>query len=418
MLQELINYVQQNLSTNNLASAGVITAGAATVGASIWSMAKSYPNRFYSYLMRRCSFSATIEHNDKLYQYINEYLSDKYPNKFRRVEVESSVHYVDTSTYPASKISENDSKLTLSHENDYVIFWNKYRRITATKTKEKLEAAHDTSDMFRKSYTFYGLFARKSILSLLHEIREIGIANEERRKQEKKVISYHNHSSYGTWDKKIPIEGKTFDSIFLQQKDEIISDLDDFLSKKELYTKYKVPFKRGYAFFGAPGNGKSATVLAIANYLKYDIYSLNVTAVYAENFRSCIDKIPSNSILLIEDIDGYYNKRKSINQNKIPFSQFINVLSGIDNKENILTIFTTNHFDKLDPALIRDGRCDKKIRFTNPSRLVVQDYLKYMLNKPLNLSRTYKANKCFAEIQNIVLGNIDKPGIILQKLEE
>lgn len=408
MLQELWEYVQQN----NLAGAGVITAGAATLGASIWSMAKSYPSMVWSYIRRRCSFSATVEHTDPLYKYIDEYLGATYPHKFRRVEVEikdPNKWYTEEEWgedgSSRSVVAGTRPELKISHDNDYVIFWSKYRRITASKTKEKLEAAKGTYDMFRRAYTFSGLFAKHSILTLLEQLRVEGVAKDKAAREAKKVISYKNHASHGNWNYSTPIEGKTFDSIFLEQKKEIIADLDDFLAKKNLYAKFRVPFKRGYLFYGAPGNGKSATVLAIANYLKYDIYALNVTALYPESFRDCIEKIPPNSIVLVEDIDGYYDKRKPIEQNKIAFSQFINALSGVEKKENILTIFTTNHVEKLDPALIRDGRCDKHIEFKNPSKEIAEEFLSYVHD--VNVSIPIYKERCFAEIQNVALKNVD-----------
>jgi hypothetical protein len=418
MLQELWSYIQQN----NLAGAGVITAGAATLGASLWSIARSYPNMLVRYITRRCSFSATIEHTDPLYKYVDDYLSAKYPHKFRRVEIEIkdiSKWYTDEEWVGETQVRSSrpaiQPQLKISHDNDFVIFWNRCRRITASKTKEKLEAARSTHDMFRKAYTFSGLFARKSILDLLEQLRVEGVEKDEAERESKKVVSYKNHASHGNWNFSTPIEGKTFDSIFLEQKEEIVADLDDFLSKKDLYSKFRVPFKRGYLFYGAPGNGKSATVLAIANYLKYDIYALNVTALYPENFRDCIEKIPSNSIVLVEDIDGYYNKRKPLEQNKIAFSQFINALSGVEKKENILTIFTTNHIEKLDPALIRDGRCDKHIEFKNPSKNIVEEFLSYVHELPVTISK-YK-ERCFAEIQNIALKNVDNLNKTLKLLQ-
>lgn len=41
----------------------------------------------------------------------------------------------------------------------------------------------------------------------------------------------------------------------------------------------------------------------------------------------------------------------------------MNFLDGIEESTNRLVFMTTNHVEKLDPALIRDGRIDRKIEF-------------------------------------------------------
>jgi len=43
---------------------------------------------------------------------------------------------------------------------------------------------------------------------------------------------------------------------------------------------------------------------------------------------------------------------------ELTFSGFLNALDGIRSKDGTITIMTTNHKEKLDPALIRPGRCD------------------------------------------------------------
>lgn len=420
MLEEVFKYLQHHIQHNDLAAAGAITAGISTVGFSIWATAKSWPLKVYSYFQRRCVFHATIEHTDPVYQYVDNFFAKKYPHKFRKVEISTKESKPEEWEYDGDgefrPVYKKARPLQLTHENDYVIFWHKFRKITSFKGKEKLEGARNTYDMFRRSYTFSGLFARKAILSLIESILDEGIEAARIEKEEQRVIKLYTHATHGAWSAVSQLKGKTFDSLFLPHKKDLMHDLDDFLNKKELYAKLNVPFKRGYLFYGLPGNGKSATAFAIAEHLRYDLYVLNVNSLYPDNFQSCVNKIPSNSILLIEDIDAAFHKRKSSDQNGITFGQFINALSGIDNKENILTIFTTNHVDKLDAALIRDGRCDKKIEFKNPTKKEVQGFLNYALPQPVHL-RKYTPNKCFAEVQNIVLKNFDNRNAILAKLE-
>ena len=55
----------------------------------------------------------------------------------------------------------------------------------------------------------------------------------------------------------------------------------------------------------------------------------------------------------------YRLKKKS----GLTFSGFLNALDGVRSLDGTIVIMTTNHRDKLDPALIRPGRCDLQIEF-------------------------------------------------------
>jgi chaperone BCS1 len=57
------------------------------------------------------------------------------------------------------------------------------------------------------------------------------------------------------------------------------------------------------------------------------------------------------------------NVTNSNSQGKISLSALLNVIDGVASQEGRVLIMTTNHIDKLDPALIRPGRVDLKIKF-------------------------------------------------------
>jgi chaperone BCS1 len=87
------------------------------------------------------------------------------------------------------------------------------------------------------------------------------------------------------------------------------------------------------------------------------------------DFQKCINLIKPNSIIVMEDVDSIMScrKRKEYTEERELKSQFIspelslsvilNFIDGIEENEFIF-IMTTNHPDKLDPALIRPGRFD------------------------------------------------------------
>ncbi|KAM0926488.1 hypothetical protein ACQ4PT_003543 [Festuca glaucescens] len=162
-------------------------------------------------------------------------------------------------------------------------------------------------------------------------------------------------------------------------KQQILDDLEMFHDGKDFYASVGKAWKRGYLLFGPPGTGKSTMIAAIANFLHYDVYDLELTAVNSELRRLFIDT-KDKSIIVIEDIDcsidltgkrkkkGKTKKRKKDddNESKVTLSGVLNFIDGLWSGcggERVI-VFTTNHKENLDPALIRRGRMDMHIEMS------------------------------------------------------
>ena len=84
----------------------------------------------------------------------------------------------------------------------------------------------------------------------------------------------------------------------------IIDDLDRFVKRRELYKKVGKAWKRGYLLYGPPGTGKSSLIAAMANYLKFDIYDLELSSIYGNSeLRRILLSTANRSIVVVEDID-------------------------------------------------------------------------------------------------------------------
>ncbi|CAD6267435.1 unnamed protein product [Miscanthus lutarioriparius] len=131
----------------------------------------------------------------------------------------------------------------------------------------------------------------------------------------------------------------------------------------------------------------------MANFLDYDVYDLELTAVKNNTeLRKLFIETTGKSIIVIEDIDcsvDLTGKRKDTKAEKkadadsddkpklptdpdkedgtkVTLSGLLNFIDGLWSAcggERII-IFTTNHKDKLDPALIRRGRMDRHIEMS------------------------------------------------------
>ncbi|KAL6623251.1 hypothetical protein ACP70R_033130 [Stipagrostis hirtigluma subsp. patula] len=164
------------------------------------------------------------------------------------------------------------------------------------------------------------------------------------------------------------------------RKQQIVDDLEMFRDGKDYYASVGKAWKRGYLLYGPPGTGKSTMVAAMANFLEYDVYDLEPTAVKSNTeLRTLFIDTTAKSIIVIEDIDcsidltGKRKKKKNKTSDdedkdgsKVTLSGLLNVIDGLWSAcggERII-VFTTNHKEKLDPALIRRGRMDMHIEMS------------------------------------------------------
>ncbi|KAI8533831.1 hypothetical protein RHMOL_Rhmol10G0040300 [Rhododendron molle] len=135
-----------------------------------------------------------------------------------------------------------------------------------------------------------------------------------------------------------------------------------------------------YLLYGPPGTGKSTMIAAMANLLSYDVYDLELTAVRSNAaLKRLLNRTPCNSMLVIEDVDcssKITNQREKNDKDdgktvknileKVTLSGLLNCVDGLfsANEGGRLMVFTTNHKEALDSALLRRGRMDKHVEMT------------------------------------------------------
>ncbi|XP_059503572.1 mitochondrial chaperone BCS1 isoform X2 [Stegostoma tigrinum] len=131
-----------------------------------------------------------------------------------------------------------------------------------------------------------------------------------------------------------------------------------------------IPYRRGYLLYGPPGCGKSSFITALAGELEYSIclMSLSDRSLTDDRLNHLLSVAPQQSIVLLEDVDAAFINRDLAKENptmyegmgRLTFSGLLNALDGVASAEARLVFMTTNHLDRLDPALIRPGRVDHK----------------------------------------------------------
>ena len=380
-----MEFIQQFLGDEFLSKAFILSLlGGAAVSL------RGLPMAIWNKIKRYIVFSVTIEQTDELFDYVERWLVDHYSNKYRNVlahvnyqnfAIDGHSGGVEVPHSEESGRKEKKEKVSYRHNQDVIFIRRKGIFIRISKGRDKIEIAKSLRDLYFDKYHLSTFFFKKKLQAFISDVSEYN----QQFKEAKDGISVYISDNYGHFEKTRGINSKKMDSIVMDEKDKtgIISDIDRFLDSKKWYTSRSIPYKRGYLFYGVPGNGKTSMALALASYAKRDIYSITLSEIENDSsLKRAFGRASENAVMLIEDVDAVFSKRKS--KDGISFSSLLNCLDGIFYKEGLITVLTTNHPEKLDPALVRDGRVDMKIEFDNPKEKEIRKYVELFYGIRLN----------------------------------
>lgn len=250
--------------------------------------------------------------------------------------------------------------------------------------------------------TFHKKHKDKVLDSYLPHILEVSKAfKEENRVLKLYTTRSEGSSSYmrgqGPWKAINLNHSASFETLAMEDalKKTIVDDLSRFVARKDYYRRVGKAWKRGYLLYGPPGTGKSSLIAAMANYLKFDIYDLELTDLRCNSdYRRILVSTGNKSILVVEDIDcslDFQNSRRLSNKypefpdqvdlRQMTLSGMLNFMDGLWSScgDERIIVFTTNNKERLDPALLRPGRMDMHIHmsYCTPCgfKLLVNNYL-------------------------------------------
>ena len=237
---------------------------------------------------------------------------------------------------------------------------------------------------------------------------------------------------------------KSFDSLFFDKKDMLLNKLNDFKNNKDRYDRLGIPYTLGLLFHGSPGTGKTSCIKAIAKHMERNIFIINPTIVKTADdlikifMDRCVNtnestyNIPIDKrIYVFEEIDAsawrkiirsrklepeiiqdqdqiqeiYYeidlNTNKKImkkEKNQLTLGNLLEILDGIIEINGRIIIFTSNHPEIIDEALLRPGRIDTIIEFKNLTREDVKQMYKLWFSEIMS-SSIYKHIKDYTYSQ-------------------
>lgn len=181
------------------------------------------------------------------------------------------------------------------------------------------------------------------------------------------------------------------------------------------FREYKLTPPKGILLYGPPGCGKTLIAKAVANSLAQKIeertgkkttaFFLNVKGPELLNkyvgetehkirevFKKAKEKASEDKpvIVFLDEMDSIFRLRGSGVSSDIEITvvaQFLAELDGLESLKNVIVIGASNRQDLIDPAVLRPGRLDLKIKVDRPDEAAARDIFSKYLSLDLPLDR-------------------------------
>ncbi|WP_348733219.1 proteasome ATPase [uncultured Mycolicibacterium sp.] len=183
---------------------------------------------------------------------------------------------------------------------------------------------------------------------------------------------------------------------------------------KELYREYSLRPPKGVLLYGPPGCGKTLIAKAVANSLAKKMaevrgddareaksYFLNIKGPELLNkfvgeterhirliFQRAREKASEGTpvIVFFDEMDSIFRTRgtgvsSDVETTVVP--QLLSEIDGVEGLENVIVIGASNREDMIDPAILRPGRLDVKIKIERPDAEAAQDIFSKYLTEDL-----------------------------------
>ncbi len=175
----------------------------------------------------------------------------------------------------------------------------------------------------------------------------------------------------------------------------------------EVFAEHKLHPPKGILLYGPPGCGKTLIAKAVANSLAKSIelrtgtpttaYFLNVKGPELLNkyvgetehklrevFKKARDKASEDVpvVIFFDEMDSLFRMRGSgisSDMEATVVAQFLSEIDGVESLKNVIVIGASNRQDLIDPAVLRPGRLDLKVKVNRPDREAAHDiFTKYL----------------------------------------
>jgi chaperone BCS1 len=323
---------------------------------------KSIPRNLLDAFMWRFTSVLIVFNEDPAFDIVSEWLSSlEYSKKARRLRLTSNYSEYDQANVP--KFSPGIGKHLIWYKRNPVII-------------ERFVPQEGQGSGGYKRREDISIRTLGTSPAFMHQLIEQ--ITQARTATNKKYVEIYMFR--GCWRLACRKMKRSLESVILpeDQKENITIDIQKFQKSRSWYAQRGIPYRRGFLLYGPPGCGKTSLILAIASHFSKCIYSLNLGSVINDDqLIDAITSVPEDAILLIEDIDAAQNKRELVQESPVPsyksdipispeetrsisLSALLNSIDGVFSRDGRILFMTTNHVEKIDPALMRPGRVDRK----------------------------------------------------------
>ena len=194
-----------------------------------------------------------------------------------------------------------------------------------------------------------------------------------------------NAMTFGKANAKVYVEeastGVSFADVAGQEEaKESLMEVVDFLHQPDKYAEIGAKLPKGVLLVGPPGTGKTLLAKAVAGEAKVPFFSISGSefvemfvgmgaAKVRDLFKQAGEKAPC--IVFIDEIDAIGKKRDTggyggNDEREQTLNQLLAEMDGFDSSKGVVLLAATNRPESLDPALMRPGRFDRRVRVELP----------------------------------------------------
>ena len=184
---------------------------------------------------------------------------------------------------------------------------------------------------------------------------------------------------------------------------------------QDLFAEYRLPAPKGILLYGPPGCGKTLIAKAVANSLARKVaaatgdekgrsYFINIKGPELLNkyvgeterqIRLVFQRAREKSeegwpvIVFFDEMDSMFRTRGtgiSSDMESTIVPQLLAEIDGVEGLRNVIVIGATNREDLIDPAILRPGRLDVKIKIERPSADAARQIFSRYLTTDLPIS--------------------------------
>lgn len=178
-----------------------------------------------------------------------------------------------------------------------------------------------------------------------------------------------------------------------------LEEVVDFLKHPKKFIGVGARIPQGVLLVGPPGTGKTMLARAVAGEAGVPFFSISgsefvemFVGVGASRVRDLFAKAKKNApcIIFIDEIDAVGRKRGSgmgggHDEREQTLNQILVEMDGFEQGQNVIVLAATNRADVLDPALLRPGRFDRRVKIDLPDRKARKAILEvHFEKKPLD----------------------------------